>query len=142
MEKRVFPAMLLVLAMVSCVSGGQPQGGMDPQERRATAQHLAGTYVALTEEAQPPTALPSPTRLPTETPLPTATPTPTDIPTRLTTIQRANCRNGPGVEYRILFTYEEQLTFTITGRNEESTWWYVEPENLDEGCWFSGEVSA
>ncbi len=83
---------------------------------------------------------------PTFTPLPTLTPTATIIPTpsapQVTPISAAvNCRSGPDVNYDAISAVSLGQTAQITGRNEDSSWWYVrDPNNPSNFCWVSASV--
>lgn len=74
----------------------------------------------------------------TPTPMPTRTPEALIGRVKLVLV---NCRIGPGTVYGILNELEEGQSVRITGRNEQSTWYYVrDPGNPGGFCWVSAEV--
>lgn len=132
--------LLPMLLFSACSGSGEIAERLSDEERNATAVKLAGTMVALTSEAIPATATFTQIPEPSDTPTPTLTATATEPVTRLTTTLKSNCRNGPGTEYMILVQIDEGATFEIHGRDEQSTWWYIKPTGLDEGCWLFGDL--
>jgi hypothetical protein len=85
----------------------------------------------------------SPTPTATASPVPPATPipqTPMTAPAWLQANENVNCRRGPGVEYDNLDTLIKGWSARIYGRNENSTWWYINSPNIAVGyyCWVSG----
>lgn len=140
MFSKKFWLLLAMVAFVGCGGTGEESSRLSDAERRATAVELAGTIVALTSQAIPATTTYTPLPEPSITPILTVTPTVTEQATQLTATQTMNCRNGPGTEYMILVRIEEGISQIIRGRNEQSTWWYIEPPDLDEGCWLFGTL--
>ncbi|MEK6256679.1 MAG: GerMN domain-containing protein [Chloroflexota bacterium] len=132
--------MFFLVAVGACSGNSAETQRLTVEEINATAVQLAGTMMALTFEAASPTPTIEPTVAPSNTPEPTPSPTATEVLTQLTTLQRANCRNGPGTNYMILVQVDESAVLNIVGRDEGSTWWLVEPEGLDEGCWLFGNL--
>lgn len=83
--------------------------------------------------------------IPTETPQPTTTATllpqtPLSGPAWLQANVNTNCRRGPSPEYDNLDTLPKQWSARIYGRNEDSTWWYINSPNIGIGyyCWVWG----
>ncbi|MDO8754224.1 MAG: hypothetical protein Q7J80_10060 [Anaerolineales bacterium] len=101
--------------------------------------------------APAPTPIPSPTHWiePVEISPPGATLEPTIIPTatpaRVTLLvktQLINCRFGPGTVYQLLNELSEGQSLRAVGRNEASTWWYIQdPGNPGSFCWVSAGVT-
>jgi hypothetical protein len=85
----------------------------------------------------------SPTPTATLAPLPTDTPIPTiqiiQVPV-LEANENVNCRRGPSAEYDNLDTLFRGWSSRIYGRNEESTWWYINSPNIAPKyyCWVWG----
>ncbi len=69
----------------------------------------------------------------------TSTPTVTPVPEqpKVTALQNANCRYGPGTAYDIADTLFAGETAPIVGRNEQSTWWQVKGPTFGSLCWVS-----
>lgn len=80
-----------------------------------------------------PVLSPTPTLTPTETPLPTLTPTPTETPLPTLTptpfiIVRSGLvglHSGPGVAYPLIAQLGPDIPITITGKNEDESWYQV-----------------
>lgn len=136
----IFWLLMAMVVLASCSNTGEDSQRLSDAERRATAVELAGTIVALTSQAIPATTTNTPLPEPSNTTTPTLTATATEPIMELTTTRALNCRNGPGTEYMILVRIEEGIPQIIRGRNEQSTWWYIEPSDLDEGCWLFGSL--
>lgn len=85
----------------------------------------------------------TPTGMPVLTLEPTIVPTPTS--TRITMqvkTQLINCRFGPGTVYQLVNELREGQSLRAVGRNESSTWWYVQdPGNPGSFCWVSADVT-
>lgn len=85
------------------------------------------------EEAPVVAVLISPTPVPTDTPTPV--PPPEACEPSVTAIQNANCRFGPATVYDIVGYLLSGETADIAGRNETSTYWWIEnPDNVGY-CW-------
>jgi CSLREA domain-containing protein len=51
----------------------------------------------------------------------------------------ANCRSGPGTDYRVIATLPQDGIYPVDGRNPDGTWWWVGlPGGLGH-CWVAGE---
>lgn len=90
-----------------------------------------------------PTIIPTSTNIPT-LPIATSVP-PTSTPTTLTvrvTGELVNCRLGPGTDYQLVNELRQGQIVRAVGRNDASTWWYVQdPGNPGGHCWVSAEVT-
>lgn len=135
-------APLISGVLSGCGGGKQEPIALSDAEINATAQLLASTSIAQTMQAIPATATVTSTATiaASATPMPSVIPSATEVLTRLTLEQTLNCRNGPGIDYMVLVQIEKDGTFPIAGRNESSTWLYIEPQDLDEGCWLFGSL--
>jgi len=104
---------------------------------------------------EPPHSAPTPvtpTSSPvTQTPIPVETiESPTIIPTVFTfgaplaspVDQAVNCRFGPGTSYSIIGILNPGRRAEITGRNEDSSWWYVKnPNDPSTFCWLLASLT-
>jgi hypothetical protein len=83
------------------------------------------------------------------TPTITASPVPTETLVPQTPIiqvpvleanENVNCRRGPSIEYDNLDTLYKGWSSRIYGRNEDSTWWYINSPNIAPKyyCWVWG----
>ena len=56
-----------------------------------------------------------------------------------TFVKDANCRSGPGTNYKIVFYFLQGQTALIVGKNANvnHTWWYVIIPNTENKCWVS-----
>jgi hypothetical protein len=133
-------SLLVMLVLPACGGSGGENQRLNEDEILATALKLSGTIVALTSEAILATSTLVPTNVPSDTQAPTLSPIETEVLFRLIITQTANCRNGPSTDYMIMAQIDEGGSFEIIGRNEKSTWWYIEPLELNEGCWLFGEL--
>jgi hypothetical protein len=90
------------------------------------------------------TQTPSPTLTATDTPTPTETPTetitPTPVPPTVTAIMDANCRYGPGKAYLFAYGFYEGYEGKLKGRNETTTWLWIQPEGLSWSCWVAAST--
>ncbi len=128
MNKRVLlTSLVLILASVAC---NLPSNAPTPiPEATATPLTPLDTPTSIS------------TSIPTETPLPTLTPTPT-IPIAWPNDKGVNCRYGPGTEWLAVGALLVGQTATIQGRNEDSSWWYVNtPDNPGSPCWVAASVT-
>lgn len=97
---------------------------------------------SLGAETPPPTPTPVPptTLIPTLPPV-TLTPTPAKVSV-VVTAELINCRIGPGTVFEMITEVRNGRTLTAVGRNDTSTWWYVEnPINPGGFCWVSADVT-
>ena len=60
----------------------------------------------------------------------------------LTVLQQTNCREGPGQDYQVIFTYLAKVQLEIIGRYEPTNFWLVKsPESKTGTCWMWGEYT-
>jgi hypothetical protein len=135
--------LVLLLAMLACNTPATTEP-ISVNDQAATV--IAMTLQALTQSGSevPVTATLSVT--PTITPRTTATSgvtatiTPTYSIPMLTVLQQTNCREGPGQDYQILFTYLANKQLEILGRYDPTNFWLVKaPESRSGTCWLWGE---
>jgi hypothetical protein len=141
--KSPLAAAVLILAMLACSLSGTDQP--------LTVDEQAATIIAATLSAQPfngtddtVSATPSltPTALAGTTPtrVSAATITPTFSTPMLTVLESTNCREGPGEEYRIVFTHLADVDLEIVGRYDPNNFWLVNsPQSPTGTCWLWGE---
>ncbi len=102
---------------------------------------LLGCNISTTAPASTPVI--SPTSPPSASPEPTLISTAT--PARVTLLVKTkliNCRFGPGTVYQLLNELREGQSLHAVGRNEASTWWYIQdPGNPGSFCWVSAGVT-
>ncbi len=101
-------------------------------------------------QTQPPSAVPvlntaTPgTPASTETPAATLTPTPIptpSVPQVTPNSVNVNCRSGPDVAYDATSVLMLGQTAQIAGRNDDSSWWYInDPANAGQFCWVAASV--
>ena len=71
-----------------------------------------------------------------------ATITPTYSTPMLTVLQQTNCREGPGQDYQVVFTYLATVRLEIIGRYDPTNFWLVKsPKSKSGTCWMWGEYS-
>jgi len=130
-----------VFAMLACnIPGIAPTLSVNDQ---------AATAIAATLQAQTPndsdvtiTARPSFTAIASQTATRalTQTITPTFSTPMLTVLESTNCREGPGQDYQVVFTYLENKQLQILGRYDPTNYWLVKSAESGSGsCWLWGE---
>jgi hypothetical protein len=139
--------LLLVLAILACNLPGAAQP--------LTVEQQAGTSIAATLTAQPSpgsesTAMATPTvkGITSATAGSSATSavkvtlTPTYSTPMLTVLQQTNCREGPGQDYQVVFTYLAKVKLEIVGRYDPTNFWLVKsPDSKSGTCWMWGEYT-
>jgi hypothetical protein len=76
----------------------------------------------------------------TPTGLATTTITPTFSTPMLTVLEQTNCREGPGQDYEVIFTYLAKKKLQILGRYDPTNYWLVKSDETKTGnCWLWGE---
>ncbi len=71
-----------------------------------------------------------------------ATTTPTYSTPMLTVLQQTNCREGPGQDYQVVFTYLDKVKLEIVGRYDPTNFWLVKsPDSKSGTCWMWGEYT-
>jgi hypothetical protein len=118
-----------------------------------TVEQQAATAIAATLTAQPgpgakatvtDTAATSAnvTAVSTATSADTVTVTPTYSTPMLTVLQQTNCREGPGQDYQVVFTYLAKVKLEIVGRYDPTNFWLVKsPDSKSGTCWMWGEYT-
>jgi hypothetical protein len=95
----------------------------------------------------PTPALPSETPTATLTPQASATPLPSatftpSVPVASPKNVPVNCRLGPGIAWEATGALLVGQNATILGRNDSSTWWYVQtPADPSSPCWVAASVT-
>ncbi len=141
---------LAILALMGAILACNIPGMAQP----ISANDQAATAIALTLQAQPTKASDVPVTptsstsvIPSSTPLSTptkgtgtATITPTYSTPMLTVLQQTNCREGPGQDYQVVFTYLAKKELEIVGRHDPTNFWLVKTPDTNSGtCWLWGE---
>lgn len=118
-----------------------------------TVEQQAGTSIASTLTAQPPpeekatisataAAITTVTAGATTTSATKATITPTYSTPMLTVLESTNCREGPGQDYQVVFTYLARVQLEIIGRYDPTNFWLVKsPKSKTGSCWMWGEYT-
>ena len=58
----------------------------------------------------------------------------------LKVLEQTNCREGPGQDYEVLFTYLARKELQILGRYDPTNYWLVKSDETKTGnCWLWGE---
>jgi hypothetical protein len=144
--KRLSRSSLAILALIgallACNLPGQT-GPLDVNDQAATA--IAETLLA---QPQIGSDVPSTATVASFTPIPsltatsvsTITITPTFSTPVLTVLEQTNCREGPGQDYEVVFTYLPKKKLTILGRYDPTNYWLVKSDETKTGkCWLWGE---
>ena len=98
-------------------------------EAKATVTATAGTIATVTPGS-------------TATGAATVTITPTYSTPMLTVLQQTNCREGPGQDYQVVFTYLAKVRLEIIGRYDPTNFWLVKsPQSKSGTCWMWGEYT-
>ena len=145
-KKVSLAGLALVLAILACNVPGTSQP--------LTLEQQAGTAIAATLTAQPSesgssTATATATFISligtpgsTATTAGTVTITPTYSTPMLTVLEQTNCREGPGQDYQVVFTYLAKVKLEIIGRYEPTNFWLVKSPGTKTGtCWMWGEYT-
>jgi hypothetical protein len=131
----------LVLSILACNLPGSTQP-LSVNDQAATA--VAGTLQAQMENGDDPLSTTPPpfTAIAslTATKATTQTVTPTFSTPMLTVLESTNCREGPGQDYEVVFTYKPKKKLTILGRYDPTNYWLVKSDETKGGrCWLWGE---
>jgi CARDB/Bacterial SH3 domain len=107
------------LAIMACTIGVAPPPSTDTPT--TSQEDLASTAAALVLTAQAPATA-------TSTPEATvsAEPTATECQPTVTANLNANVRSGPGTGHSVVGSLTDGESASVVGRNDESTWWYIE----------------
>jgi hypothetical protein len=141
--KLSLPVLILLAAILACNTPANNQPlSVDDQAATIiaatlTAQAANGGDIPITATASvTPTSITGATSTSAVTP----TITPTYSTPMLTVLEQTNCREGPGQEYRVIFTYLATVKLEIVGRYEPNNFWLVKaPESRAGTCWLWGE---
>jgi len=76
-----------------------------------------------------------------------ATPTVVSIVTNpgsasLVVTDNVNCRSGPGTNFAKITVIPEGTSVPILARAPDVNWWLVDPADVSESCWVSGELGT
>lgn len=139
-KTHLLASMSLVLSILACnLPGAVPPLSVDEQAGTA----IAATLLATDQNGSdvPRTATPSRTARPSATATAaTLTITPTFSTPQLTVLESTNCREGPGQDYQVVFTYLPNRKLTILGRYDPTNYWLVKSDESGTGqCWLWGE---
>ena len=130
---------VLLAAILACTLPGSPQPTPVSEIQTAAALTLQAIFTASSTVENPAqsisTVTPSPTILATST----ITMTPTYSAPSLKVIQQTNCRQGPGQDYDVVFTYLPGKILEIVGRYEPNNFWLVKSPESGGTCWLWGE---
>jgi hypothetical protein len=135
--------LVLITAMLACnIPGTAPSISVNDQAATVIAMTLqAGTQTVINIPVTATSSVtPTNTALITATSALTATITPTYSTPMLTVIEQTNCREGPGQDYPILFSYIAKKKLQIIGRYDPTNFWLVKaPESNTGICWMWGQ---
>ena len=141
-----FRSRLAILALIGAIlacnlPGTTPTLSINDQ----AATSIAATLLAQAQNGGdvPITATSSSTARPSATSTTSATTmtiTPTFSTPQLTVLESTNCREGPGQDYQVVFTYLPNKKLTILGRYDPTNYWLVKADEVSSGrCWLWGE---
>lgn len=132
-------SLILLAAILAC---NIPAEQVSPPGEVQTAAALTVQAVMVTpslSRAGSPTAAPQTPSL-TSSPESTITITPTYSVPMLMVKESTNCRNGPGEEYEVIFTYLSGKKLEVVGRYDPGNFWLVKSNESPSGtCWLWGE---
>lgn len=129
--KTLFPALMLVLAMLAC---NLPSN--IPVTETPTLQIITSPTATLSL----PTGLPTQTPPPPNTVPPPATATPS-VPVAFPASVNVNCRLGPGTAWVPISALVVGQSSQITGKTSDGNWWnIVDPQSPGRRCWVSSSV--
>jgi uncharacterized protein YraI len=109
----------------------------------AASPAIQPTTISPPTAAIPATATIQPTATPAVLPtLPAAASSPACTP-QVTADTVVNVRGGPGIGYPIVGSLNEGQAATVDGKNEDSTWWYIEyPSAPNAHGWVADSVTT
>lgn len=144
-KKRFLAGLSLVLAMLACSLPATPQPlTVDQQAATAIAATLTAQPVNIIAATATVTAAPVTLTVTAAGSTATGAASPTITPTystpMLTVLQQTNCREGPGQDYQVIFTYLADVKLEIIGRYDPTNFWLVKSLESKTGtCWMWGE---
>jgi hypothetical protein len=150
--KTISRSSLAMLVLTGAIVACNVPGTVQP----ISINDQAATVIAMTLQAQPPLARTvSVTATSAASTLVTATTTLLSTPTKgagtatitptystpvLTVLEQTNCREGPGQDYQVVFTYLASRKLEIAGRYDPTNFWLVKSPDTKSGtCWLWGE---
>jgi uncharacterized protein YraI len=117
---RIFTALLILsLAAISCNL---------PASNSAGTEETTGTFTPVVETLTPALTI-------------TPGPSPTACNPSITANSNANVRSGPGTAYGSVDNLTAGTTVTVTGKNNDSSWWYINRPAGGTG-WVSASVAT
>lgn len=126
MRRKIAVILLLAATIPAGCNLPSPTGGpAAPGIQTAAAQTVQAVL----------TPLGSPTAVPTSGPAVTQSSAPI-----LTVDDNTNCRTGPGTNYAKVTTIPAGTSVQVVARYGGGTYWIVNPPNVAENCWISGEL--
>jgi hypothetical protein len=152
MKKLISITCLFMIALSACnIPAPEPPAALPLEQQAATI--VSQTLTAVTAGNNIPPA--SPTAGRTEQPLASPTgPAPTIQPnatatagtgtataTTLTVDSNTNCREGPGLTYKIVIVLVPGTTYPIIARTTDNKYWIVAQQNTSTSCWVPAEFS-
>ena len=143
---KFFAGLSLLFAMLACsLPATAPSLTVDQQAATAVAATLTAQPGSESESTATVTARVTSTVTAagsTATGAVTPTITPTYSTPMLTVLQQTNCREGPGQDYQVIFTYLADVKLEIIGRYEPTDFWLVKSLESKTGtCWMWGEYT-
>jgi len=128
MSKQVRFVLPLILALTLALSSCRnfPLAGPGPE---LSSEDIARVFAAQTAAAIPVATVAAPAAdIPVveQLPAPAAVVNPTACSPIVTAIANANVRNGPGTDYGVVGNLPIGGTAPVAGRNDASTWWYIQ----------------
>ncbi len=124
-----FWVIILLLLVVACGEGAEETPAADSESAAATAENII------------PTVSPVPTEPTTLTPTlrPTGSASDPDAPQVRPVLNAIYIRSGPGEEFEVISTLNEDETARVVGENDFGTWYEIETEDGGEG-WVAASV--
>jgi SH3 domain-containing protein len=125
---------VLVLAGLACNLGLPAPAPSDPRD-------AAGTIVAMTLQAQ---GLPTSAGLIAETPTSASPvpPTPTFSRPILYINQNANCREGPGNNYKVVTSFTAGTSVDMLAKDSADSYWVIQIPGGTDTCWVAAEFAS
>lgn len=153
MKKNYLYAVILILMLIlascdlpfSITTSGSQDTSLSSAEKTQTVESAIQTAVALTQtgmnsagqessgsQSGLPQALPSATQSTDSQPVDSQSP-------NATPLDNTNCRLGPDSVYGVVIVAEAGEALPIDGRNNDSSWWRVQPVDADP-CWLGANT--
>jgi hypothetical protein len=140
-SRLTFTSIILILSILACNLPGTSEQVPSPSDVQTaaalTVQALLTPLVTATVQQQ---AILPVTPTITMTSASTGTITPTYSVPMLTVREQTNCREGPSLDYEVLFAYLPNKKLEIIGRYDPNNYWLVKSADSPTGsCWMWGE---